>query len=139
MSARLARSNAEASAERFAAEPASSPEAVSRIAGMLASSHRLVHTIMALEAGLAASEVVSPRPAFLVFANHVELTLHSLAAALRGSPLRREMLPDLREDHQQLVQSKVPVNERYALVNVETDRMVNSLNTLTGQVLESLR
>jgi hypothetical protein len=45
-------------------------------------------------------------------------------------------LPDLREDHHALRQSGDPHVDRYALVNVETDRMVNSLNTLAGHVLD---
>jgi hypothetical protein len=38
-----------------------------------------------------------------------------------------------------MVQSGDPNIERYALVNVEADRMVNSLNTLREQVLERVR
>jgi hypothetical protein len=58
-----------------------------------------------------------------------------LAAALRGSPLEKEHLPDLREYHTALVKSGEAHIERYALVNVETDRITNSLNTLSEQVL----
>jgi hypothetical protein len=65
----------------------------------------------------------------------VELTLHSLAGALRGSRLRRAELPDLREDHHALAHSGDPATERYALVNVETDRVTNSLNTLSEELL----
>jgi len=38
-----------------------------------------------------------------------------------------------------MVQSGDPKIERYALVNVEADRMVNSLNTLREQVLKRQR
>ncbi len=44
--------------------------------------------------------------------------------------------PDLREDHHVLLQSGDQKIERYALVNVEADRIVNSLNTLREQVME---
>ena len=44
-------------------------------------------------------------------------------------------LPDLREDHHALVLSGDSVSERYALVNVETDRITNSLNTLSEEAL----
>jgi len=47
--------------------------------------------------------------------------------------------PDLREDHRVLVQSGDQKIERYALVNVETDRIVNSLNTLREQVIARVR
>jgi hypothetical protein len=101
---------------------------------MLASSHRLIHAVMALEAGLA-SRTAPARLAFVPFANDVELTLYYLASALRGSALDRASLPDLREDHHALIHSVVSGAERYALVNTETDRIVNSLNTLSEQVL----
>jgi uncharacterized membrane protein YccC len=136
LAARLARSNAEASIERFASEPATPPAAVPRLSAILATSHRFVHALMALEAGLVRSRPVPAREAFVVFGNLVELTLHSLAAALRGSPLRREMLPDLRAAHSALTHSGDPLQERYALVNVETDRITNSLNTLAEQMLD---
>jgi hypothetical protein len=47
--------------------------------------------------------------------------------------------PDLREDHRVLLQSGDQKIERYALVNVEADRIVNSLNTLREQVMERVR
>ena len=71
----------------------------------------------------------------MTFANHVELTLHSLAESLRGSELSMEELPDLRADHHALVHSGDALAERYALVNVESDRITNSLNTVREQLL----
>lgn len=119
LSARRARSNLEASVNRLSAEPGASPESVKSLSALLASSHRLVHAVMAFESGLYSSHPVSAREAFRPFANHVELTLFYLAAALRGSPLTRDQLPDLREDHRALIHSGDPLTERYALVNVE--------------------
>jgi uncharacterized membrane protein YccC len=133
--ARLARSNLEASIDRLSSEPGTSAVLVRKLGAMLASSHRLVHAIMALEAGLSSSHPVPARDAFRSFADHVELILYHLAAALRGSPLARADLPDLREDHHALVRSGDPLTERYALVNVETDRITNSLNTFTEELL----
>ena len=43
-------------------------------------------------------------------------------------------LPDLREDPHRLVSSAASQISRYQLVNEETDRMTNSLNTLVEQV-----
>ena len=134
LDARRARSNLEASIDRLCAEPGTAPAAVSALSNMLASSHRLIHAVMALEAGLA-SRTAPARLAFVPFANDVELTLYYLASALRGSALDRASLPDLREDHHALIHSVVSGAERYALVNTETDRIVNSLNTLSEQVL----
>jgi hypothetical protein len=90
---------------------------------------------MALEAGLVRSRAVPARDAFRVFTTHVDLTLYFLAASLRGSEIAAADLPDLREDHHALLGSGDPGVDRYALVNVETDRMTNSLNTLTVEIL----
>ncbi len=136
--ARLARSNQEASFDRLRAEEGfdsrggASP-LVASFAAMLASSHRFVHAVMALEAGVSGRDLPTPRPEFHTFTNHVELTLYLLAAALRGSPLSLDTLPNLREDHRALLHASVSPHEVYSLVNVETDRIVNSLNTLGEQ------
>lgn len=137
LAGRLARSNAQASVDRVSAEPASRAS-VGALQPILASSHRLVHAMMALESGLTSSQPVQPRTAFQPFANQVELTLFLLAAALRGSPLASDHLPDLREAHRALAKSGEAWSDRYALVNVETDRITNSLNTLSGEVLKWL-
>jgi uncharacterized membrane protein YccC len=137
--ARRARSNLEASIDRLAAEPGTAEQTMTALTGILASSHRLIHAVMALEAGLRGSRPVPARQAFRRFANDVELTLHSLSGALRGSPLKGSDLPDLREDHYALVHSGNPSTERYALVNVETDRITNSLNTLREELLAWLQ
>jgi hypothetical protein len=105
------------------------------LGGVLANSHRLAHALMALEAGLSASPPAAPRPAFHEFAEHVEVTLKSLASGLRGLPVNAVAFPDLREDHHLLLRADEPGAARHTLVNVETDRIVNSLNTLTEDVL----
>ena len=132
---RLARTNLEASIDRSSAEPGSSAESVRLLGAMLASSHRLAHAMMALEAGLARSRPDPARPAFRRLADHIELTLYYIAAGLRGSAFSRGDLPDLREDHHALVGQGGSLTERYALANVETDRITNSLNTLSEEVL----
>ena len=103
---------------------------------MLASSHRFIHAVMALEAGLSSRRPVPARDQFRPFVHTVELTLHSLAAALRGSPLSIDDLPDLRQHHNTLIRSGDGSPESYAVVNVETDRITNALNTLSEQVLQ---
>jgi uncharacterized membrane protein YccC len=132
---RLARSNLEASIERLSAEPGATPEKLQLLNGILASSHRLVHALMALEAGLSDSDPAPPRAAFGPFASDLELTLFYLASILRGSTVSSEALPDLREDHNALIKSGDSLTQRYTLVNIETDRATNSLNTLAGEVL----
>ena len=69
----------------------------------------------------------------------MEKTFALLAAALRGTRVQLNEFPDLREDHHMLLQSGDQKIERYALVNVEADRIVNSLNTLREQVMERVR
>ena len=133
LASRRARSNAEASMLRLASEPATNTETLRLWSGVLANSHRLVNALMALEAGMSADGIGPPRPGFARFASDVEVVLHSLSAALRGSRLDLSELPDLREDHNRLVSAGDP--DRYALVNAETDRIVNSLNTLAEEVV----
>ena len=130
---RLARSNLEASVGRLSAEPY--PSQLAALNDMLASSHRLVHALMALEAGLYQSKFVPPRDAFRTFSHDVEKTLYFLAASLRGTEIHPGDLPDLREDHHALLRSGDSRAERYALVNIETDRITNSLNTLREQIV----
>jgi uncharacterized membrane protein YccC len=132
---RLARSNLEASAARLGTEPGVDPARLTALSSILANSHRLIHAVMSLEAGLYRSRPAPARDAFRTFANHVDVTLYFLAAGLRGARVEPATLPDLREDHHALLDSGDPRTERYALVNIETDRITNSLNTLAGEIL----
>jgi hypothetical protein len=105
-----------------------------RLQAILANS--FIHAVMAMEAGLSRSQPAPARPEFATFANNVDSTLYFLAAYLRGVPARPGDLPDLREAHHALVHAGVPDVERYELVNVESDRVTNSLNTLAGEVIQ---
>jgi len=58
---------------------------------------------------------------------------------LRGEKVRTKGFPDLREDHQRLLQAGDAQMEQYALVNVEVDRITNSLNMLREQVTKWVR
>jgi uncharacterized membrane protein YccC len=138
LSGRLARTNLEAAVDRAIAEPGTTSETVNSLSAVLASAHRLTHALMALESGLSTSQPVPARKAFPVFADAVEQTLQALLRALRGSPLTRDELPKLREAQRILAESGDSVAERYALVNFETDRITNSLDTLTEELLRRL-
>jgi uncharacterized membrane protein YccC len=133
--ARLARSNAEASVARLAAEPGVSADRVRTLGRVLVDSHRFIHAVMSLEAGLVNSRPVAARQEFRTFSNHVDVTLYYLSAKLRGASLKPGELPDLREDHHALLESGEAHVDRYELVNVEADRIANSLNTLSEEVL----
>lgn len=139
MTARVTRSNLEASLERLASEPRTTAKQINRLNALLTSTHRFVHSIMALDAGWLQTAIVPPRPEFKVFAADVEKTLSLLAEALREKRVTDKEFPDLRADHNRLVESGDSRVERYALVNVESDRLTNSLNTAREQVLEWVR
>ena len=128
---RRARSNLETSIDRLSAEPSADPAQLRLLNAMLASSHRFAHSAMALEAG---QTFVVPGESFKPFAHDLELVLYLLAARLRGSPVARESLPNLREDHNRLAHALGNSDSRNAWLAIETDRMTNSLNTLTEQV-----
>jgi uncharacterized membrane protein YccC len=133
--ARIARTNLQAAAARLGSEPRTDRAQTTAIEIILANSHRFIHAAMALEAGLFSSPPVEPRAGFRDFVFAVDTTLYFLSAYLRGSTARARDLPDLRELHQRLIHSGDSRIERYALVNVETDRITNSLNTLALETL----
>ncbi len=135
--ARTARTNLETSLERLAAEPGVTQEQIAQANAMLASSHRFAHAMMALEAGIpaASGQARAPaRPEFRKFAEAVDRTLELLSAKIRGQKVAERDFLDLRESYLRLASSGDPELERYALTNVEADRMTNSLNTLREQV-----
>ena len=129
---RRARTNAAASVDRMSAEPRTTPEQLSTLSAMLASSHQVIHAMMALEAGLIRIQPVCAPPAFRRFAADVEFTLYYLSAALRGSAAASRTLPKLRDDHNLLMHEDDHTESMYFLF-VETDRLTNSLNTLKEQ------
>ena len=135
---RTARSNLETSVERLSAEPGITAGQIAQANAMLASSHRFAHAMMALEAGIPQAPSQTPNPApraeFRVFAAAVDKTLELLDAKIRGERVAERDFPDLREDYLRLASSGDPQLARYALTNVEADRMTNSLNTLREQV-----
>jgi len=134
--ARLARSNTESSAERVRIEGGVAPDRVTALQTILANSHRFIHAVMALEAALYRSQAAPARAEFYTFSNAVDTTLYYLSAYLRGVPPGPDDLPDLRERHRALAVAGDPQVGRYALVNIETDRITNSLNTLAVEVVQ---
>jgi uncharacterized membrane protein YccC len=135
LESRVARSNLEASAARLRAEPGSSAATIARVDRVLADSHRLVHALMSLEAGLVSSRPAPSREPFGAFVRDVDRTLELLSAGLRSAGAAQPgAFPNLREDYNALVESGDATIPRYALVNVEADRIVNSLNTLTDDL-----
>jgi uncharacterized membrane protein YccC len=155
LTARLARTNVEASLERLRAEPGSSGGQIDLLQRIMASSHRFAHAAMALEA-TPPLDSDGDGPAFARFAADVETTLAALAAAVRDDhALVRHDLPDLREAVYQLqhassadtppVPTDPPSNDPtdpndpnvpvVPMSQVEADRIANSLITLTEQLI----
>jgi uncharacterized membrane protein YccC len=134
LAARLARTNAVSSVDRMRAEPGTRAEEIALLTGMLASSHRFAHAVMSVEAGIQPAARPAARPEFRKFAGDVAATLEKLAAELRRVHPPHQKWPDLREGHRCLIHSPAEESEQYALVNVEADRMTNSLNTLREEV-----
>jgi uncharacterized membrane protein YccC len=135
LQARLARSNMEASVERYRVEPGASAERLDRIMAMLASSHRFAHAAMSLEAYLAANPSSGIPECARGFFPEVDRTLGLLADTLRGKHPTAIDFPDLREAHTQIVQNGASAS---ALLVTETDRIANSLNTLREQIVDAM-
>jgi uncharacterized membrane protein YccC len=64
LSGRLARTNLEAGVDLAIAEPGTTAETINSLTAVLASSHRLTHALMALEAGLSTSQPSLPAKRF---------------------------------------------------------------------------
>ena len=127
---RRARSNAEASVDRLRGEPRVSTDLLNTLSAILVNSHSFVHAAMALESGLYRTQPVAMRPATAEFAREVGHVLAAVSASLRSSQPPPRDLPDLREAHNRIMGSPEALTSRYNLVNMETDRIVTSLNTL---------
>jgi len=132
---RLQRTAAEAAVDRVTSEPGSSRAKIDCLNSILASSHSLVHAVMGLEAGLVQSVPKTPPQSFQLFAKDVDFTLYFLANALRGSAFANKTLPQLREDHRRLLESRDAFSPVDEYVLIETDRLTVSLNTLREQVV----
>lgn len=131
--ARVARTNAEASADRLSAEPATSPTVVQLAAAMLASSHNFIYATMTLESAVIEEAC---RPVLRNFLDQVDLMLYFLATTLRGSNAEIHNMYHLREHYRKLAECLAAQGLRGSLLQVEADRMTNALNTLRDQVVE---
>lgn len=132
---RRARSATDASVDRVAAEPGITAERLQLLTSILASSHGLVHAIMAVEAGIIQRQPQTPPDVFEKFAHDVEFTLYYLAAALRGSAAATETLPRLREDYRRMLEARDQFSAADEFILKETDHITTALNTLREQVM----
>lgn len=137
--ARVARANLENSIDRLSAEPGTTREQMDGLNAIVASSHRFIHAAMALDAIVSQGSTLSTVPGWEMFSSQVEKTLSLLASALRGARTMPRDFPDLREDHRLLVKERSSTAGPFDAINVEADRMTNSVNTLAEQIMQWVR
>ena len=130
--ARLARSNAEASVVRFSSEPGVPPAQATLLEEILVSSHAFVRAGMSIESSFYAGKAQEASEAVIEFASKVEVTLSTLASALRTDSLGPDKLPDLREGWTAM---QLPPS----LLYTETDLIATILNTLHEQILKWIK
>jgi uncharacterized membrane protein YccC len=145
--ARLARSNADASVDRLAAEPRGTRRHRGSATRLLATSRRFTRAVMALEAGVHAGSVDAPPRSWpaevTTFARDVQVTLAALASALRGQRAALESLPDLRAGQEALRVALGDTEARAsdsqsegegstALLVDQTETIANSVNTMVS-------
>jgi uncharacterized membrane protein YccC len=141
--ARSARANLEASIDRLGSKPGTTREQLSRLSAVLASSHRFIHALMALDAIFSQQPILANSPPFKRFMSKSETTLALLASTLRGIRVPAKDFPHLREVHRLMVQSRTSEANsalaRFDSINIEADRITNSVNTLAEQIMQSTR
>lgn len=136
--ARLARTNAEASVDRLHSEPVRSAADLDRADGLLASSHRLAHSIMSLEATLYDSPEGPVPAAFGPFVDDVDFTLQAATRILCDPSDPPGRLPNLRAAQRSLAEACADLPalagdgaaQRPAILVDEADRIVDSVNTM---------
>ena len=129
--ARLARSNAEGSIERLLGEPERSERARWLLPSLLAASHRFASGAIALEAHLRDLAQPVALPELGRFVDDVDAALGMLAQSIRVGTPPSGTLPDLRGDHQRLIDAAPDARDHdVALVILEMDRITNAVNTL---------
>jgi uncharacterized membrane protein YccC len=138
--ARTARANLEASIDRLGSEPGTRREQIARLSAVLASSHRLIHALMALDAIFSHQPALASSPPLKNFLSKVETTLALLASTLRGVRVPAKDFPNLREEHRLMVRARTTEANsalaRFDSINIEADRITNSVNTLAEQIME---
>ena len=141
--ARTARANLEASIERLGSEPGTTREQLVRLSAVLASSHRFVHALMALDAIFSHQPALANSSPLKNFMSKLEETLALLASTLRGVRVPAKDFPNLREEHRLMVQSRTTEANsalaRFDSINIEADRITNSVNTLAEQIMQWTR
>jgi uncharacterized membrane protein YccC len=131
---RRARTAAEASIDRVSSEPGFDKEKLELLNSILASSHALMHSMMALEIGAFRTPAGQSVGGLQSFAHDVDFTLYYIAQALRGSQAAGNILPTLRESYRRMIQAREQFAPEDQFIVLECDRLTVALNTLREQV-----
>jgi hypothetical protein len=98
---------------------------------------------MALDAIFSHKPALSSSPPLKNFIPKLEKTLTLLASTLRGARVPSKDFPNLREEHRLMVQPRTSEASselaRFDSINIETDRITNSVNTLAEQIMQWTR
>jgi hypothetical protein len=98
---------------------------------------------MALDAIFSHKPSLSSSPPLKNFLFKVEKTLGLLASTLRGARVPSKDFPNLREEHRLMVQSRTSEASSelayFDSINVEADRLTNSVNSLAEQIMQWTR
>jgi uncharacterized membrane protein YccC len=127
---RIARSNAEASAARLAAEPGVPVAQRTLLNEILINTNRFIRAVMALEADFDGTSTAATQQALRGFIEAVSKALTLLAEAMQTGEKPTERRPDVRAAWSALERTA----PAWSLLVVETDRVATSLNTLWEQV-----
>ena len=98
---------------------------------------------MALDAVFSHNPALASSAPSRNYISKLEKTLTLLAATLRGVRVASKDFPNLREEHRLMVQARTS-EENSALapfdsINIEIDRITNSVNTLAEQITQWTR
>jgi hypothetical protein len=95
---------------------------------------------MALDAVFLQQPALASSPRLTNFLSKVETNLALLASTIRGARAPSKDFPNLREEHRLIVQSRTSdassAMARFDSINIEADRITNSVNTLAEQTMQ---
>lgn len=134
--ARVARANFQAAMGRYLVERGASLEDKKVLSAIQVASNRFAHAMMSVEAGSSQKLTNEQIVFFDQWASDTEKTLNLLTQALRGKEIPHKEFPDLRAGYVKFSESKDI--QKHSLIYAESDRMTNSLLTLSEQILKRL-
>lgn len=136
--ARAARTNAQASLDRFSGEPRHDQKIVEMAEAVFANGNRLARACMALEAVLIDSPKIPQPDLVLAFSERVDAALRALSTSLRENtrPTFAALRLEERKLAAELESPTIPDDERPAAVAIANafDRLTDSIDTLANVI-----